>query len=112
MTSLTLSQVRRRVAGSLASPFQKLLIQSTFRVLRMSSNTARTSGLAALSSISGTVGIVYLSGLAPAQLAGQPAGEEQPEHAKIAYQRPDRMGKSFRPVAFERRVGNPGRAIP
>ena len=58
MTSLRLSQVRRKVAGSLANTFQKLLIQSVLRVALMSSKTARTSGLAALSSISGTAGIV------------------------------------------------------
>src|SRR5690349_6988052 len=58
MTSLRLSQVRRKVAGSLASAFQKLLIQSVLRDALISSNTARTSGLAALSSISGTLGIL------------------------------------------------------
>jgi len=37
MTCLTLSQVRRRVGGWLASAFQKLLIQSMLRVFMMSS---------------------------------------------------------------------------
>src|ERR1017187_5447712 len=41
-----LSQVRRSVAGSCASAFQKLLIQSVWRVAMISSYTARTSGLA------------------------------------------------------------------
>ena len=37
MICLTLSQVRRSVAGSLAIAFQKLLIQSVWRVAMMSS---------------------------------------------------------------------------
>jgi hypothetical protein len=37
MISLTLCQVRRSVAGSCASAFQKLLIQSVLRVAMMSS---------------------------------------------------------------------------
>ena len=57
ITSLRLSQVRRRVGGWFAKACQKLLIQSVLRVLLMSSNTARTSALAAFSSISGTVAI-------------------------------------------------------
>ena len=44
MICLMLSQVRRSVAGSCASAFQKLLIQSVSRVAMMSSYTARTSG--------------------------------------------------------------------
>src|SRR6267143_6447077 len=46
ITSLTLSQVRLSSAGSFARYFQKLLTSSTLRVRLMSSNTARTCGLA------------------------------------------------------------------
>src|SRR5258706_16320661 len=116
MTSLRLSQVRRNLAGSLASPFQKLLIQSTLRLARMSSNTARTSGLAALSSISGTVGMLtspldLALDMGSAQFGGQPASEEQAEHPKIAQQRPNRMAEGFRPVALERGMSQPSRPI-
>src|SRR5258707_12435881 len=55
MICLMLSQVRFRVAGSCAIAFQKLLIQSVFRVAMMSSYTARTSGLASLYSINPSV---------------------------------------------------------
>jgi hypothetical protein len=41
-----LSQVRLSVTGSLARTFQKLLTSGTLRVALMSSNTARTAGLA------------------------------------------------------------------
>src|SRR5215467_9162732 len=51
MICLIDSHVRFRVMGSCANAFQKLLIQSTFRVAMMSSYTARTSGLASLYSI-------------------------------------------------------------
>ena len=37
MISLMLAQVRRKVTGSCASAFQKLLIQSVLRVAMMSS---------------------------------------------------------------------------
>src|ERR1700752_2734724 len=47
MICLMSSQVRFSVAGSCAMAFQKLLIQSVFRVAMMSSYTAFTSGLAA-----------------------------------------------------------------
>src|SRR5580704_97482 len=57
ITCLMPSQVRFSVAGSCAIAFQKLLIQSVFRVAMMSSYTARTSGLASLYSISGNVGM-------------------------------------------------------
>src|SRR5215831_4373102 len=46
MICLMLSQVLLSVTGSCAIAFQKLLIQSVFRVAMMSSYTARTSGLA------------------------------------------------------------------
>src|SRR5258706_3676535 len=52
MTCLTLAHTRRSSAGSLASTFQKLLIQSTARVFMMSSYTAFTSALASGYSIS------------------------------------------------------------
>src|SRR5580704_6890494 len=51
------SHVRFSVSGSCAIAFQKLLIQSVFRVAMMSSYTARTSGLASLYSINGNVGM-------------------------------------------------------
>src|SRR5215469_11860705 len=51
MTSLTLAQVRASNAGSCARYFQKLLTSSTCRVRLMSSNTARTCGLASRYSI-------------------------------------------------------------
>src|SRR2546428_13700779 len=51
MICLIDSQVRFSVTGSRASAFQKLLIQSVWRVAMMSSKTARTSGLASLYSI-------------------------------------------------------------
>src|SRR5215213_8610814 len=98
MTSFRLSQIRRRVGGWLASAFQKLLIQSVLRVCLMSSNTTRTSGLAAFSSINGTVGIPLSPGLAARDLAGQPAGQEQRQHAKVAPQRPQRMPEGRRTV--------------
>src|SRR5215207_3149478 len=121
MTSLRLSQVRFKVAGWLASAFQKLLIQSVSRVFLMSSNTARTSAPAALSSISGTVGISLpldvlaldvsaLDVLAP-ELRAEPAGQEQPEHPEIAGKRPERMGEGGRPVALEHEMTEPGRRV-
>src|SRR5690349_23607744 len=55
MICLIPSQVRFSVSGSCAIAFQKLLIQSVFRVAMMSSYTARTSGLASLYSISPNV---------------------------------------------------------
>src|SRR5262249_21618196 len=58
ITSLTLSQVRRRVFGSCASARQKLLTKSDCRVLRMSSKTARASGESSLSESSFTVAMV------------------------------------------------------
>src|SRR5258706_3394347 len=57
MICLMLSHVRFSVAGSCAMAFQKLLIQSTFRVAMISSYTARTSGLASWYSISLKVAI-------------------------------------------------------
>src|SRR5215472_4482367 len=51
-------QVRFSVAGSFARAFQKLLIQSVFRVAMMSSYTARTSGLASLYSTRPRVAIL------------------------------------------------------
>src|SRR5256885_16938119 len=111
MTSFRLSQVRRRVAGSLANAFQKLLIQSVLRVALMSSKTARTSGDAAFSSISGTAGISLPLNSSAAQLAADPASEKEAEHAEIAQQRPDRMGKGFRTVALESGMRQPRRAI-
>src|ERR1022692_1539800 len=51
MTSLMFAQTRRKAAGSCASTFQKLLIQSVLRVAIISSYTARTSGLASAYSI-------------------------------------------------------------
>src|SRR5437588_2666021 len=57
MICLMLSHVRFSVAGSCAIAFQKLLIQSVFRVAIMSSYTARTSALASLYSISLKVAI-------------------------------------------------------
>src|SRR5580700_2086270 len=51
MICLMLSHVRRSVAGSCASAFQKLLIQSVWRVAMISSYTAPTSGLASAYSI-------------------------------------------------------------
>src|SRR5580698_2442397 len=51
MICLMLSQVRRSVAGSCARVFQKLLIQSVWRVDMISSYTARTAGLASAYSI-------------------------------------------------------------
>src|SRR5438552_9725210 len=57
MTCLTLSQVRRRSGGWLASAFQKLLTASVFRVAMMSSYTARTSPVASAYSMSLTVAI-------------------------------------------------------
>src|SRR6185295_17040072 len=62
MISLMLSHVRLSVAGSCASAFQKLLIQSVLRVAMMSSNTARTSGPASAYSISRTVVMLGPSG--------------------------------------------------
>src|SRR5436853_7901576 len=111
MTSVRLSQVRRRVAGSLANAFQKLLIQSVLRVALMSSKTARTSAVAALSSISGTAGISLPLNSSAAQLAADPASEKEAEHAEIAQQRPDRMGKGFGTVALERGMRQPRRPI-
>src|SRR5437763_1094698 len=111
MTSFRLSQVRRRVAGSLANAFQKLLIQSVLRVALMSSKTARTSGLAALSWLSGTAGISLPLNSSTAQLAVDPASEKEAEHAEIAQQRPDRMGKGFRTVALESGMRQPRRPI-
>src|SRR5579863_1998816 len=58
MISLMLRQVLRSVAGSWASAFQKLLIQSVLRVVMMSSYTARTSGLASWYSISPKVAML------------------------------------------------------
>src|SRR5581483_3539493 len=91
MTSLMLSQVRFRVAGSLASAFQKLLIQSDLRVAMMSSKTARTSGAA--------------------QFGAEPAGQEQGEHPQVAVQRPQRVRKGLRPVALEDEMAEPGGGI-
>src|SRR5579871_1794437 len=56
MIALIPSHVRFSVSGSCAIAFQKLLIQSVFRVAMMSSYTG-TSGLASLYSISGNVGM-------------------------------------------------------
>src|SRR5205085_12208151 len=111
MTSFRLSQVRRRVAGSLANAFQKLLIQSVLRVALMSSKTARTSAVAAFSSISGTAGISLPLNSNAAQLAADPASEKEAEHAEIAQQRPDRVGKGFGAVALESGMRQPGRSI-
>src|SRR5579859_1450710 len=57
MTSFTLCQVRLSSAGSCARYFQKLLTSSTRRVRLISSNTARTCGLASRYSI-GVRGII------------------------------------------------------
>src|SRR5215207_9283446 len=111
MTSLRLSQVRFKVAGWLASAFQKLLIQSVSRVFLMSSNTARTSAPAALSSISGTVGISLPFDMLAPELRAEPAGQEQPEHPEIAGERPQRMGEGRRPVALEDEMAEPGRRV-
>src|SRR5947209_15424620 len=57
MICLMSSQVRFSVAGSWASAFQKLLIQSVLRVAMMSSYTARTSGPASAYSMNPKVAI-------------------------------------------------------
>src|SRR5260370_10534812 len=51
ITSLTLSQVRLSSVGSFARYFQKLLTSSTLRLSLISSNTARTRGVASAYSI-------------------------------------------------------------
>src|SRR5437588_12206184 len=61
MICLMLSQVRFSVAGSCAIAFQKLLIQSVFRVAMMSSYTARTSGLASAYSMSPKIDTAFSS---------------------------------------------------
>src|SRR5947209_4623726 len=70
MICLMLSHVRFSVAGSCAIAFQKLLIQSVFRVAIMSSYTARTSALASLYSISLNVAIACPLGFLLAKLTG------------------------------------------
>src|SRR5262245_40618867 len=62
MISFTLSHVRRRVGGWLASAFQKLLIRSVLRVAMRSSSTARTSPLDSAYSISFTLAIPFYVG--------------------------------------------------
>src|SRR5271157_1300903 len=59
MICLMSCQVRFNSAGSFASAFQKLLIQSVLRVAMMSSYTARTSGPASLYSISPNVAMRF-----------------------------------------------------
>src|SRR5215469_696635 len=112
ITCLMLSQVRRSVAGSFASAFQKLLIQSVRRVAMMSSYTARISGLASSYSISRTIiALVFPRNADAAQLFAQPTRREQAEHTKITDQRPARMPESLRPIAFEDEVAEPRQSI-
>ena len=110
MTSFRLSQVRFRVGGWFASACQKLLIQSVLRVCLMSSNTARTSGLAA-SRRSAEPWALLSPDLAARDLAGQPAGQEQRQHANVAPQRPQRMAEGRRTVPLEDDMAEPSRRV-
>src|SRR5207253_3126288 len=110
MTSLMLSQVRRKVGGSFASTFQKLLIQSVPRVLMMSSYTARTSTPASSYPISRTIA-TSASAAGIAQCPSEPPRQEHPEHTKIADQRPDRMPERLRPIMLEFDVTEPREAV-
>src|SRR5690349_2720336 len=79
MICLMDSQVRLSVAGSCASAFQKLLIQSVFRVAMMSSKTARTSGVSIFDQAGGRhAGILPIADTPERLTENDPAGDEPP----------------------------------